>query len=327
MFFTLCTKTARASLASLCIFYAAAGIAGEPLLNEPIQPIPDKIDLDAKKVALGRELFHDPVLSVDGTVSCATCHNLKVGGADTGKQVSNGVKGRAGAINSPTVYNSGLLFRQFWDGRAETLEDQVDDPVTNPVEMANQWPDVLATLYNHPAYPAKFAAIYPDGITRKNVKGAIAEFERSLLTPNSPFDQYLKGNESAISAKAKQGYQLFKNYGCISCHQGINVGGNMFQVFGAVNSYFEVRGNITKADFGRFNITGDEADRHVFKVPSLRMAKFTSPYLHDGTRKTLMDVEHVMFKFQLGREAPDSDKEAIVAFIESLAGEHPEMKK
>jgi cytochrome c peroxidase len=313
-------------LIAAVLTYAAYSTAGEPLLDEPIKPIPQTVNVDPKKVALGRALFHEPKLSKDGSVACASCHILATGGVDN-QQVSIGINGRKGEINAPTVYNSGLYFRQFWDGRAETLEDQVDGPIQNPIEMGNQWPDVLATLYNDGKYPGLFKEIYKDGITRENVKNALAEFQRSLITPNSPFDKYLGGDENAISSQAKKGYALFKNYGCISCHQGVAVGGNMFQVFGAVNSYFEVRGNITKADLGRFNITGNQADRHVFKVPSLRMAKYTSPYLHDGTRKTLMDVEHVMFRFQLGREAPDSDKEAIVAFIESLAGEHPELKK
>lgn len=313
-------------LTTLIIVHPVLGMAGEPLLNEPIQPIPLTVDVDPKIVALGKLLFHEPKLSKDGSVSCSSCHNLAAGGTDNSK-VSVGIKGRKGEINAPTVYNSGLYFRQFWDGRAENLEAQVDGPIQNPIEMGNQWPDVLATLYDDPKYPSLFNEIFSDGITRNNVKKAIAEFQRSLTTPNSPFDKYLRGDENAISDKVKKGYDLFKNYGCISCHQGIAVGGNMFQVFGAVNSYFEVRGNITKADLGRFNITGNASDRHVFKVPSLRMAKYTAPYLHDGTRKTLMDVEHVMFKFQLGREAPDSDKEAMVAFIESLAGEHQEMNK
>jgi len=315
----------------LCLFGVAVIcspqiLAGEPLLDEPIKPIPLTVDVDPKKVALGRLLFHEPRLSGDNTVSCATCHDLKTGGVDRTK-VSIGIKGRKGNINSPTVYNSGLLFRQFWDGRAETLEDQIDWPVQNPVEMGSQWPDVLAKLYDDNKYPGMFKAIYDDGITRENVKNAIAEFERSLITPNSRFDQYLRGDANAITAKEKRGYMLFKRYGCISCHQGVAVGGNMFQVFGAINSYFKVRGNITEADMGRFNVTGNPEDKHVFKVPSLRMVALTPPYLHDGTAKTMLDVEDVMFKFQLGRKAPKKDKEAIVEFLKTLAGEHPEMKK
>ena len=238
-----------------------------------------------------------------------------------------GINQQLGNVNSPTVYNSGLLFRQFWDGRAETLEDQIDGPVQNPIEMGNLWPDVVAKLYQDPKYPELFNAIYQDGITRENIKDAIAEFERSLITPNSPFDRFLKGDNDAISEHEKRGYQLFKKYGCISCHQGVAVGGNMFQIFGVINSYFELRGNITKADLGRFNVTGNPLDKHSFKVPSLRLAALTPPYLHDGNAATLREAVDIMFKFQLGREAPDEDKEAIVAFIKTLVGEHPEMKK
>lgn len=310
---------------SLTVLYSSQILAGEPLLDEPIKPIPLTVDVDPKKVALGRLLFHDKRLSGDNTVSCASCHDLKTGGVD-GTKVSVGVKGRKGVINAPTVFNSGLLFRQFWDGRAETLEDQIDGPIHNPVEMDSSWPDVLAKLYDDGKYPGMFKAIYADGITRENVKNTIAEFERSLITPNSRFDQYLRGDENAITAKEKRGYALFKRYGCVSCHQGVAVGGNMFQLFGAVNSYFKARGNITEADLGRFNVTGNPGDKHVFKVPSLRMVALTPPYLHDGTAKTLRDAEDVMFKFQLGRKAPDKDKEAMVAFLKTLAGEHPEMK-
>jgi len=312
-------------LLGLAMMCSSQVLAGEPLLNEPIKPIPLTVDVDPKKVALGRLLFHDPQLSADNTVSCATCHDLKTGGVDRVK-FSKGIKGRMGKINTPTVYNSGLLFRQFWDGRAETLEDQVDGPVQNPVEMGSQWPDVLAKLYDDEKYPGMFKAIYEDGITRDNVKNVIAEFQRSLITPNSRFDQYLRGDENAITAREKHGYKLFKRYGCVSCHQGVAVGGNMFQLFGAVNSYFKVRGNITEADMGRFNVTGNPEDKHVFKVPSLRMVALTPPYLHDGTAKTMRDAEDVMFKFQLGRKAPDDDIEAMVEFLKTLAGEHPEMK-
>ena len=312
-------------LLGLAMMGSSQILAGEPLLNEPIKPIPLTVDVDPKKVALGRLLFHDPKLSADNTVSCATCHDLKTGGVDLVK-FSTGIKGRMGKINTPTVYNSGLLFRQFWDGRAETLEDQVDGPVQNPIEMGSQWPDVLAKLYDDEKYPGMFKAIYEDGITRDNVKNLIAEFQRSLITPNSRFDQYLRGDENAITAREKHGYKLFKRYGCVSCHQGVAVGGNMFQLFGAVNSYFKVRGNITEADMGRFNVTGNPEDKHVFKVPSLRMVALTPPYLHDGTAKTMRDAEDVMFKFQLGRKAPDDDIEAMVEFLKTLAGEHPEMK-
>ena len=253
-----------------------------------------------------------------------SCHDLGHGG-DDGRVVSVGVEGKEGTINAPTVFNAGLNFAQFWDGRAETLLEQIDGPVQSSVELGSLWPEVVAKLYEHESYPARFDALYADGITRANVKDALAEFMRTLTTPNSRFDRWLGGEADALSAEEKRGYALFKHYGCVSCHQGANVGGNMFQVFGVLNDYFAKRGNLTDADMGRFNVTGNPADRHAFKVPSLRMAALTAPYLHDGSAATLRDAVDAMFTFQLGREAPDADKDAIVAFIATLVGENREL--
>ena len=293
---------------------------------EPIRPIPEKLEVNAEKAALGRALFHDPRLSRDDTVSCASCHMLS-GGGDDGRKVSIGIEGQPGLINSPTVFNVGLNFKQFWDGRASTLEQQIDDPVQSPLDMGSLWPDVVAKLYGDSDYPRRFKALYPDGISRNSIRNALAEFMRSLTTPNGRFDRWLKGDASALSALERRGYALFKHYGCASCHQGANVGGNMFQVFGVINDYFRKRGDIDEADLGRFNVTGNPADRHAFKVPSLRMAVHTAPYLHDGSAQTLRDAVDAMFEFQLGREAPDADKEAIVAFIGTLAGESKELSQ
>ncbi len=308
----------------------AAGLTwlacGDLRAEEPILPIPENVDVDPAKVELGRMLFHDPILSKDGTISCASCHDL-AGGGDDGRKISLGVDDKPGMVNSPTVFNAGMNFKQFWDGRASTLEHQIDGPVQTAFEMGSLWPDVVAKLYRDGAYPKLFKKSYPDGINRKNVKNVIAEFVRSLNTPNSRFDRWLKGDKNALNAQEKRGYALFKDYGCSSCHQGANVGGNMFQVFGVLNDYFKKRGNITEADLGRYNITGNEEDRHAFKVPSLRMAAMTAPYLHDGNAATLRDAVDAMFEFQLGREAPDKDKEAIVAFIETLVGESKELSK
>ena len=295
-----------------------------PHAAEPIRPIPERVEVNAEKAVLGRALFHDPRLSRDDTVSCASCHVLS-GGGDDGRRVSIGIEGQIGRINSPTVFNAGLNFKQFWDGRAGTLEQQIDDPVQSPLEMGSLWPDVVAKLYQDREYPGRFKALYPDGITRHSIRNALAEFMRSLTTPNSRFDRWLKGDASALSVLERHGYALFKHYGCVSCHQGANVGGNMFQVFGVINDYFRKRGDINEADLGRFNVTGNPSDRHAFKVPSLRMAVHTAPYLHDGSAETLRDAVDAMFEFQLGREAPDEDKDAIVAFIRTLAGESKEL--
>ena len=315
---------ARGWAAAFGLATACLAFAGDVRGGEPIHPIPEQIELNSDKVALGRALFHDPRLSKDSTVSCSNCHDLRFGG-DDGRRVSLGIEGRRGVINAPTVFNSGLNFRQFWDGRARTLEEQIDGPVQSPIEMGSLWPEVVAKLYEHESYPARFGALYPDGINRANIKNALAEFVRSLITPNSRFDRWLKGDESALNEREKHGYALFKSYGCVSCHQGANVGGNLFQIFGVLNEYFKRRGNITDADLGRYNVTGNDSDRHSFKVPSLRMAAHTAPYLHDGSAATLRDAVDAMFEFQLGREAPDEDKDAIVAFIRTLAGESEEL--
>ena len=292
--------------------------------SEPIKPIPEETVTNPKKVALGRALFHDPRLSKDNTTACVSCHDLGSGG-DDGRKVSVGVEGRLGSINAPTVFNVGLNFKQFWDGRAATLEQQIDGPLQSLFELGSLWPDVVTKLYDHESYPQRFKPLYRGGITRTTVKNALAEYMRSLTTPNSRFDQWLRGDGDAIDQQEKYGYALFKHYGCVSCHQGANVGGNMFQVFGVINAYFEKRGNVTHADLGLFNITGEEVDRHAFKVPSLRMAAHTAPYLHDGSAATLRDAVDAMFEFQLGRTAPDEDKEAIVAFIRTLAGDNKEL--
>ena len=302
----------RAALAlSIAVLGAMSLIPSDAGAEEPILPIPETVDVDPAKVELGRALFHDPILSKDDTISCASCHDLATGGAD-GRKVSVGIEGKLGVINAPTVFNAGMNFKQFWDGRANTLEHQIDGPVQSAFEMGSLWPDVIAK-------------IYPNGINRRNVKNAIAEFVKSLTTPNSRFDRWLKGEENAINTQERRGYALFKDYGCASCHQGANVGGNMFQVFGVLNDYFRKRGDITDADLGRYIITGNDEDRHSFKVPSLRMAALTPPYLHDGSAATLRDAVDAMFEFQLGREAPDRDKDDIVAFIKTLVGESEEL--
>lgn len=289
--------------------------------HEPIKPIPIDVKLDTRKVALGRKLFHDPLLSGDNTVSCASCHALDTGGVDR-RKFSKGINGAVGDINAPTVFNTTFNFKQFWDGRAETLEDQAGGPVVNEKEMGAKWDDVIGKLRATPGYTAQFQALFPDGIQPARVKEAIAEFERSLVTPNARFDRFLRGNETAISAEEQTGYRKFKSYGCASCHQGVNVGGNMFETLGAVQDYFSERGNVTKADYGRFNVTGKEEDRYVFKVPSLRNVALTAPYFHDGSAQTLEDAVQVMTKHQLGRPMPEADVRLIVKFLNTLTGEY-----
>ena len=295
--------------------------------HEPIVPVRPAPPQDPALVALGERLFNEPRLSRDGAVSCASCHLLHEGGDDN-RVVSLGVDGTPGVINSPTVFNAGLSVAQFWDGRAPTLEAQIDGPIQAPIEMGMLWPDVVSVLRADVGYYEAFAKLWPtdpDPVSRAGVKLAIASFMRSLRTVGSPFDQWLQGDDSALTQQELFGYETFKRFGCVSCHQGEAVGGNFFQVFGVLNNYFQRRGNITAADLGRFNLTGNEEDRHKFKVPSLRMAAHTAPYLHDGTAATLREAVDAMFEFQLGRasEGTDDEREAIVAFIRTLAGPLP----
>jgi cytochrome c peroxidase len=252
-------------------------------------------------------------------VSCASCHNLSTGGVDR-QQFSTGIGGAQGSINAPTVLNSGFNFVQHWNGRAASLEEQIDIPVKGKSGMGSNWPEIISKLSQDQDYLRIFSALYPDGLQSRNIKDAIATFERSLATP-SRFDRHLKGDANAISADEKKGYALFKSYGCIACHQGTNVGGNMFQRFGVMGNYFEDRGGITKADYGRYNITGREEDRFVFRVPSLRNVALTPPYFHDGSAKTLEAAIGVMAQYQLGAILPDQDRDLIIKFLQSLTGE------
>jgi cytochrome c peroxidase len=299
---------------------SAAGTAAAQA-DEPIKPIPPIAGIDARKAALGDRLFHDKRLSKDNTLACASCHDLATGGVD--RQVSStGINGAKGPINAPTVFNSALNFRQFWDGRAASLEEQAAGPVHNPLEMGSNWTEVLGKLSQDTELVAQMRAAYPDGLQPKNIQDAIATFERTLNTPNARFDKYLRGDKSAISADELRGYQLFKNYGCVACHQGVNVGGNMFQSFGVMGDYFAKRGKVGAADLGRYNVTKNEADKHVFKVPSLRNIALTAPYFHDGSAASLPEAVDVMFRFQLGRPASPQDKELIVKFLHTLTGEY-----
>lgn len=288
------------------------------LQQEPLQPLPAPPVLDAGKVALGEALFADRRLSDDDSLACAGCHDLAHGGADR-TAVSRGVRGAAGQMNAPSVFNVSLHLAWFWDGRAATLEQQVAGPVHNPVEMASNWAQVLGKLRQDGALVARFAAHYPQGLTAETVADALATFERSLITPDARFDRYLRGAADALSADEIEGYERFKRNGCASCHNGAAVGGNMFQRFGVVGSFFDGRVART-ADLGRLNVTGREEDRHVFKVPSLRNVALTAPYFHDGSATTLEQAVRLMGRHQIGRELTDDDVRLIVAFLHTLTG-------
>ncbi len=287
------------------------------LFCEPIKPIPSDMKVNMKKAELGKKLFFDPILSKDGTISCATCHDLQNGG-DDGLQFSFGINGQEGDINSPTVYNAVFNFRQFWDGRAKDLKEQAKGPIENPVEMGHTMHGAVEVLKRNKEYVQNFHDIYKDGLTQDNVVDSIAEFEKTLITVDSPFDKYLKGDKSAISEKAKKGYLLFKSKGCILCHHGVNVGGNFYNKFGIYE-------DADSKHLGRYSITKREEDKHVFKVPSLRNIALTAPYMHDGRVNTLNKAVELMTKYQLGRHMEAGDTDAIVAFLKSLTGELPEI--
>ena len=289
------------------------------LFSSPIKPIPDVIAVDSKKVELGKKLFFDPILSKDGSISCSTCHDLKNGG-DDGLRFSFGINGQEGSINAPTVYNAVFNFRQFWDGRAKDLKEQAQGPIENPVEMGHSMSAAVKVLIKNQTYLKSFSDSYADGITQENIVDAIAEFEKALITPNSPFDLYLKGEKSAISPEAKKGYELFESKGCILCHNGVNVGGNFYNKFGIFK-------DANTTTLGRYNITKREEDKYVFKVPSLRNVALTSPYMHDGRAETLTDAVDIMTEHQLGRFMEPDEISNIVEFLKSLTGKIPAIAK
>ncbi|MBF5007588.1 cytochrome-c peroxidase [Diaphorobacter sp. NR2-3-3-1] len=308
-------------LAALAVATGASAQTQKPAaLNEPILPLPLGHKEDASKVALGKKLFNDVRLSGSNSVSCASCHNLPKGGGDI-LPISKGVQGRLGKVNTPTVLNSGFNFRQFWDGRAASLEEQVSGPIHDANEMDSTWAEVIRKLGQDGATAGEFKKIYPDGVTARNIADALASFQKTLVTPNARFDRHLRGEKAALTTDELRGYQLFKSYGCVACHQGVNVGGNMFQTFGVMGDYFGKRGNPTASDLGRFNVTKKESDKYSFKVPSLRNVALTAPYFHDGSAKTLGDAVDVMFQYQLGRQASAEDKKLIVKFLHTLTGE------
>lgn len=299
----------------------SAAISPPPATGDAITPIPDSIALDPRKIALGDRLFHDTRFSRDNSLSCASCHVLEKGGGD-GRPRSIGINGQEVAMNAPSVFNSGYNVRQFWDGRAATLEDQIEGPVHNQKELGSDWTQIIGKLAADPQLVTEFKAVYPEGIRPENIKDAIATFERALVTPNSRFDRHLKGNRDALSADEIRGYQLFKSYGCVSCHQGVNVGGNIFAKLGVMRDYFKERGGNAPANLGRYNVTGQEEHKHVFKVPSLRNVAVTGPYFHDGSVKTLEEAVLLMGRHQLDVAIPQQDIVLIVNFLHTLTGQH-----
>ncbi len=287
--------------------------------DEPIQPIQLVKEINLAKADLGKQLFFDGRLSRSGILSCATCHNLAQAGVDN-LQYSVGDRWKLDDINTPTVYNSSLNFVQFWDGRASDLQAQAGGPIGNPVEMGGFThvivTDVLKTM---PGYVTEFNEVYgTNDISFDEVTGAIAEFEKTLKTPNGRFDHWLRGDKNAIDAQELAGYQLFKSIGCSACHNGEGVGGNSFQKLGVFAPY-----KTNNPAEGRYDVTKKDKDRMTFKVPMLRNVALTYPYFHDGAARTLHDAVETMGRIQLGRKLTPKENGEIVAFLKTLTGEFP----
>lgn len=302
------------------LFIASLALSGalHAASKEPIQPITAAKVANPAMVELGKELFFDPRLSRSGFISCNSCHNLSMGGTDNIK-TSIGHNWQRGPINSPTVLNASMNVAQFWDGRAKDLQEQAGGPIANPGEMAFTHELAIDVLASIPAYRAEFRQVFgQDKLTIEQVTRAIAAFEEVLVTPGSRFDQWLSGKKSALTKDELAGYQLFKSSGCIACHNGPAVGGNTFQKMGVVEPY-----KTAMTAEGRSAVTGKDADRFNFKVPTLRNVELTYPYFHDGEAATLTQAVDVMGRLQLGRTFTPDENAKLVAFLKTLTGKQP----
>ncbi len=306
------------------------GSRGESMLgeqarsSEPIQPIPVSFDYDRAKVELGKKLFFEPRLSKSGWIPCNSCHNLSTGGADN-LPSAIGHKWFFGPINSPTVLNTRFNLSQFWDGRAKDLNEQAGGPIANPIEMDSNHELAVSVLQSIPEYVQWFREVYgqtkmyeDEKITIDQVTDAISAFEETLTTPNSRFDLWLNGYDKYITESEKEGYDLFKAKGCISCHNGVGVGGNSYQKFGVVKPYDKDTHTL-----GRYNVTKEEKDKYVFKVPLLRNIEITAPYFHDASTWDLSEAVNIMSEYQLGLTLTNSEIYKIVEFLRTLTGDQP----
>ena len=311
--------SAAALAAALALAVGFQAQAQKPR-DEPIQPIEPAKVTDPAKVQLGKKLWFDPRLSRSGFISCNSCHNLSMGGSDN-VAASVGDRWQKGGINSPTVLNAVLNIAQFWDGRAKDLADQAGGPIENPIEMNSTHAAAVATLQSIPGYVEEFKSIYKvDKIDIKQVTDALATFESTLVTPNSRFDKWLKGDQKALTKNELEGYQLFRDNGCVACHNGVAVGGNSFQRMGLVEPY-----KTDNPAEGRVAVTGADADRFNFKVPTLRNVELTYPYFHDGAADTLAEAVDTMGRIQLGKKFTPEENAKIVAFLKTLTGEQPQL--
>lgn len=295
------------------------------------KPLPDLAEMQKvrpfteEQVKLGQQLWYENRLSKGNTVSCNSCHNLATAGVDN-MPTSAGHKSQFGARNSPTALNAALLGSQFWDGRAADAEEQAGGPLLNPVEMANATEaDAAAKIAGIPEYQEKFKAAFPEdgAVSFKNITAALGAFERTLLTPTR-WDDYLKGNVSALSEQERKGVRAFMDNGCMSCHSGVNLGGTMFQKFGLVDGPYWKHIDDPKHDKGRADVTKKAEDEFFFRVPGLRNVERTYPYFHNGSVWELDKAVNIMAKAQLGKTLAPEETENIVAFLKALSGNVPE---
>lgn len=275
--------------------------------EELITPVPDAIPHNTIKAALGKKLFMDTILSKNGKVSCNSCHRLDKGGSDN-KRFSTGANGKT-LRNAPSIYNAVFNYRQFWDARAKDLKELITKSIECKKALNNSFENLIDSL-NDSNYKDEFQKIYKTPITKDKIIEVIEEYLKTLITPDSDFDRFLKGDKNALSFDQKKGYLLFKIKGCISCHNGVNAGGNLINRFGI---FKEIGGK----DLGRYFVTKNEKDRYLFKVPSLRNIELTYPYFHDGRVKDLSKVVS-MAKVQLGQRLQSDEVRQIVMFLKSL---------
>ncbi|WOF44985.1 cytochrome-c peroxidase [Sphingopyxis indica] len=289
------------------------------------QSLPQGDVATPEKIALGAMLYFDPRLSASHAISCASCHSMGLGGADA-QPTSIGHHWQHGGRNAPTVFNAAFNMAQFWDGRARDLTDQAGGPMVNPVEMASAAPHVIEQLKGIPGYRDAFGSAFPgdvDPISLPHAQAAIAAFELTLVTPNAPFDRYLRGDAAALSVTQKAGLKLFMDKGCTTCHNGMNIGGNMYAKFGVAQA--PGPDLLPRGDLGRFTITKQESDRYAFKVPTLRNIALTAPYFHTGKVWDLREAIAVMARSQLGTTLSQDEVTKIEAFLQSLTGDQPKI--
>ncbi|HFC8468268.1 TPA: cytochrome-c peroxidase [Neisseria subflava] len=330
------TADAAASTAAVSAPQNSADVSAEDkaLLERAqavFKPLPDAAEMQKirpfteEQVKLGQQLWYETRLSKGNTVSCNSCHNLATAGVDN-MPTSAGHKSQFGARNSPTALNAALLGSQFWDGRAADVEEQAGGPLLNPVEMANATEaDAAAKIAGIPEYQEKFKAAFPEdgAVSFKNITAALGAFERTLLTPTR-WDDYLKGNVSALSEQERKGVRAFMDNGCMSCHSGVNLGGTMFQKFGLVDGPYWKHIDDPKHDKGRADVTKKAEDEFFFRVPGLRNVERTYPYFHNGSVWELDKAVNIMAKAQLGKTLAPEETENIVAFLKTLSGNVPE---